>query len=118
MNWLLLLERVGANILADDMGLGKTIQTIAYLAASRAQKLAQDLVIKAGTSSSCRRRHWANWQREFSRWAPYEKSVVVYRLAAGALASAGRPRRAKRARHSHDLHVVGARGLRGGPSLF
>ena len=31
VNWLLLLERVGAcGVLADDMGLGKTVQTIAY----------------------------------------------------------------------------------------
>ena len=79
VNWLLLLERVGANgVLADDMGLGKTIQTIAYLAASRARKLAQDpsyqgqdvVVVPASTL--------ANWQREFARWAPYEKRVVVY----------------------------------------
>ena len=79
VNWLLLLERVGANgVLADDMGLGKTIQTIAYLAASRARKLAQDpsyqgrdvVVVPASTLG--------NWQREFSRWAPYEKRVVVY----------------------------------------
>mmetsp|Transcript_13369 Transcript_13369/g.46813 ORF Transcript_13369/g.46813 Transcript_13369/m.46813 type:complete len:533 (+) Transcript_13369:166-1764(+) len=41
VNWLLLMERVGANgVLADDMGLGKTVQTICYLALSRARRKA------------------------------------------------------------------------------
>ena len=73
VNWLLLLERVGANgVLADDMGLGKTVQTIAYLqvARSRTTKKSRDVVVVPASTLG-------NWQREFKRFAP-GCAVTVY----------------------------------------
>ena len=76
VNWLLLLEHVGANgVLADDMGLGKTVQTIAYLCVSRSRRsprlkrTADVVVVPASTLG--------NWQREFKRFAP-TCAVAVY----------------------------------------
>ncbi|EGB10124.1 hypothetical protein AURANDRAFT_1751, partial [Aureococcus anophagefferens] len=73
VNWLLLLERVGANgVLADDMGLGKTVQTIAYLqvARSRTARKSRDVVVVPASTLG-------NWQREFKRFAP-GCAVTVY----------------------------------------
>ncbi|KAH8063323.1 helicase [Aureococcus anophagefferens] len=73
VNWLLLLERVGANgVLADDMGLGKTVQTIAHLqvARSRTARKSRDVVVVPASTLG-------NWQREFKRFAP-GCAVTVY----------------------------------------
>lgn len=98
VNWLLLLERVGANgVLADDMGLGKTIQTIAYLAASRARNLQRDPSYKGQDVIVVPASTLGNWQREFATWCPRESKVVVYHGS-----------QAERAQLRHDPQVTGA----------
>ncbi|KAJ1450090.1 SNF2 family N-terminal domain-containing protein [Pelagophyceae sp. CCMP2097] len=83
VNWLLLMERVGANgVLADDMGLGKTVQTICYLALSRARRKAAGNPHKGMDAVVVPASTLANWLAEFKRFAP-ATNVVVYH---GALA--------------------------------
>ncbi|KAJ1457201.1 P-loop containing nucleoside triphosphate hydrolase protein [Pelagophyceae sp. CCMP2097] len=74
VEWLLLLEKLGANgILADDMGLGKTIEAIAYLSVSRARAgrgpapgggCGVDLVVAPASVL-------ANWLDAFATFSPH-----------------------------------------------
>ncbi|WP_025733112.1 DEAD/DEAH box helicase [Carnimonas nigrificans] len=64
LGWLKRLQRVGAGgLLADDMGLGKTVQVIAFLLGEQPSATAPSLVV-VPTSLL------ANWQDEFTRFAP------------------------------------------------
>ena len=70
VNWLHHLSENGlAGILADEMGLGKTIQTLAFLAARRAQ--ASILVI-------CPTSLITNWQSEAARFTPSLKTLLLH----------------------------------------
>lgn len=69
-NWFKTLSLYGfGGILADEMGLGKTLQTIAFLASERGDK--PSLVV---TPTSL----IYNWQREFEKFAPTVKVLVIY----------------------------------------
>ena len=72
--WLQHLRRHDAGgILADDMGLGKTLQTIAHLAAEKAEgriHAGRPALVVAPTSLV------GNWSRELERFAPHLRRLV------------------------------------------
>lgn len=73
LNWLILLhENNLLGILADEMGLGKTLQTIAFLGWLRYYKHVNGphIVITPKLTLD-------NWAREFNRWTPEVKVLVV-----------------------------------------
>eukprot|EP01127_Copromyxa_protea_P014393 TRINITY_DN39_c0_g1_i1.p1 TRINITY_DN39_c0_g1~~TRINITY_DN39_c0_g1_i1.p1 ORF type:complete len:924 (-),score=242.81 TRINITY_DN39_c0_g1_i1:725-3460(-) len=73
MNWIINLWKNGLNgILADEMGLGKTVQTIAFLAHLWTKNSKGPFLIVAPVSTL------ANWQSEFSRWAPDIPTVLYH----------------------------------------
>ncbi|MBD0689302.1 DEAD/DEAH box helicase, partial [Streptomyces sp. CBMA123] len=88
--WLTTMSRLGLGaVLADDMGLGKTVQTLALLAAERAERPEA----AAPTLLVCPMSLVGNWQREAERFAPGLRRHVHHgsdRLAAGQLADAVR----------------------------
>ncbi|HET7627259.1 MAG TPA: DEAD/DEAH box helicase [Bacillales bacterium] len=68
--WLAERNHKGVGVcLADDMGLGKTIQTIAFLLATRDDKMSVPSLIICPTSLI------ENWRRELNRFAP---NLTVY----------------------------------------
>jgi SWI/SNF-related matrix-associated actin-dependent regulator of chromatin subfamily A member 5 len=73
LNWLISLYDRGINgILADEMGLGKTLQTISilgYLNEARGVTGPHLVIVPKSTIS--------NWQREFERWCPVIRVVVL-----------------------------------------
>ena len=73
LNWLISLYDRGINgILADEMGLGKTLQTISilgYLHEARGVTGPHMVIVPKTTVS--------NWQREFARWCPILRVVVL-----------------------------------------
>ncbi|KAK7051471.1 chromatin remodeling complex Adenosinetriphosphatase [Paramarasmius palmivorus] len=73
LNWMVALHHNGLNgILADEMGLGKTLQTIsflAYLKHYREIKGPHLIVVPKSTLQ--------NWKREFEKWTPDFKVVVL-----------------------------------------
>ena len=74
ISWLQnLREREVGGILADDMGLGKTLQTIAHVMLEKeAGRLTKPALIIAPTSLVM------NWQREFKKFAPEARVLVVH----------------------------------------
>ena len=60
-------------ILADDMGLGKTLQTITHVTTEKAEgRLDEPCIVVAPTSLV------GNWKREFEKFAPHMKVVVIH----------------------------------------
>ena len=75
LSWLQHLYKIGmSGVLADDMGLGKTVQTLAFLHARRALKVAnaRPSLIIAPTSVT------VNWLAEIRRFTPSLKVVTHY----------------------------------------
>lgn len=73
LNWLIsLYENRLSGILADEMGLGKTLQTIAFLGYLRYIKNIDGPFIIIVPKSTL-----DNWRREFARWTPEVKAVVL-----------------------------------------
>ena len=73
LNWLISLhENNLSGILADEMGLGKTLQTISFLGYLRFIRgiNGPHLVITPKSTLD-------NWQREFNRWIPDIKVLVL-----------------------------------------
>lgn len=73
LNWLIsLYENNLSGILADEMGLGKTLQTISFLGYLRYMRgiNGPHLVITPKSTLD-------NWQREFNRWIPDIKVLVL-----------------------------------------
>lgn len=67
--WLKNLSHYGfGGILADEMGLGKTLQTIAFIAAEKADK--PSLIVAPTTLIY-------NWLREVEKFAPQLKALVI-----------------------------------------
>lgn len=73
LNWLISLhENKLSGILADEMGLGKTLQTIAFLGYLRYMKNIDGPFLVIAPKSTL-----DNWQREFFKWTPEVKTVVL-----------------------------------------
>lgn len=73
LNWLISLhENKLSGILADEMGLGKTLQSISFLGYLRYIKGIEGPFIVIVPKSTL-----DNWQREFSKWTPEVKTVVL-----------------------------------------
>lgn len=73
LNWLISLnENRLSGILADEMGLGKTLQTISFLGYLRYIKHVDGPFIIIVPKSTL-----DNWRREFSKWTPDVKVVVL-----------------------------------------
>ena len=73
LNWLIsLYENNLSGILADEMGLGKTLQTISFLGYLRFIKKVNGPHIVITPKSTL-----DNWAREFNRWIPDMKVLVV-----------------------------------------
>jgi hypothetical protein len=73
MNWLIQLHRHGVNgILADEMGTGKTMQTICLLGFLHHYKSIRGPHIVIVPKSILE-----NWRREFARWCPALRTVVL-----------------------------------------
>ncbi|TIA78975.1 hypothetical protein E3P92_03554 [Wallemia ichthyophaga] len=73
LNWMIGLHHNGINgILADEMGLGKTLQTISFLAFLKHFKDISGYHLVCVPKSTL-----DNWAREFSKWCPDFKVVVL-----------------------------------------
>jgi hypothetical protein len=74
LDWLQhLVEFDVGGVLADDMGLGKTLQTIAHVSAEHASgRMSEPTLILMPTSLI------GNWQREFKKFAPHLKILVLH----------------------------------------
>ncbi|EGW35279.1 uncharacterized protein SPAPADRAFT_64429 [Spathaspora passalidarum NRRL Y-27907] len=73
LNWLIsLYENNLSGILADEMGLGKTLQTISFLGYLRYIRNINGPHIVIAPKSTL-----DNWRREFNRWIPDIKVLVV-----------------------------------------
>ncbi|KZT18698.1 SNF2 family DNA-dependent ATPase [Neolentinus lepideus HHB14362 ss-1] len=73
LNWMVSLHHNGLNgILADEMGLGKTLQTISFLAYLKHHKEIPGPHLIVVPKSTLQ-----NWAREFERWTPDVKTVVL-----------------------------------------
>ncbi|PWN29206.1 putative ISW2-ATPase component of a two subunit chromatin remodeling complex [Jaminaea rosea] len=73
LNWMISLYHNGINgILADEMGLGKTLQTISFLGWLREFKDTRGLHLVVVPKSTL-----DNWRREFEKWVPGFKVVVL-----------------------------------------
>ncbi len=73
LNWMVSLHHNGLNgILADEMGLGKTLQTISFLSYLRHYRDIPGPHLIVVPKSTLQ-----NWAREFERWTPDVKCVVV-----------------------------------------
>lgn len=73
LNWLIsLYEHKLSGILADEMGLGKTLQTISFLGYLRYFENIDGPFIVIVPKSTLN-----NWQREFAKWTPDVKTVVL-----------------------------------------
>lgn len=73
LNWLVsLYENSISGILADEMGLGKTLQTISFLGYLRYLRgiVGPHIVIVPKSTLE-------NWEREFSKWTPDVRTVVL-----------------------------------------
>lgn len=73
LNWMVSLHHNGLNgILADEMGLGKTLQTIAFLG-----YLYHHLDLPGPHLVVVPKSTLQNWKREFERWCPFFRVVVL-----------------------------------------
>ncbi|KAJ0107377.1 hypothetical protein J7T55_009341 [Diaporthe amygdali] len=73
LNWLISLHENGiSGILADEMGLGKTLQTISFLGYLR-----HIMGITGPHLITVPKSTLDNWNREFSRWTPEVKVLVL-----------------------------------------
>lgn len=73
LNWMIsLYENNISGILADEMGLGKTLQTISFLAYLRYVRHINGPHLILVPKSTLE-----NWQREFARWTPEVRTIVV-----------------------------------------
>ncbi|KAJ3825138.1 SNF2 family N-terminal domain-containing protein [Lentinula raphanica] len=73
LNWMISLHHNGLNgILADEMGLGKTLQTISFLGYlyHHLSTPGPHLIIVPKSTLQ-------NWAREFARWTPFFRVVVL-----------------------------------------
>ncbi len=71
--WMKTLTHYGfGGVLADDMGLGKTLQSIAFLLSEREEGILKDPALILCPASLM-----YNWEREFQRFAPSLKVLVV-----------------------------------------
>ncbi|ESK92420.1 chromatin remodelling complex atpase chain isw1 [Moniliophthora roreri MCA 2997] len=73
LNWMVALHHNGLNgILADEMGLGKTLQTISFLAYLKHYREINGPHLIIVPKSTLQ-----NWRREFEKWTPDFKVVVL-----------------------------------------
>ncbi|EEB89358.1 hypothetical protein MPER_12552, partial [Moniliophthora perniciosa FA553] len=73
LNWMVALHHNGLNgILADEMGLGKTLQTISFLAYLKHYREIHGPHLIIVPKSTLQ-----NWHREFEKWTPDFKVVVL-----------------------------------------
>jgi len=73
LNWLISLYENGLNgILADEMGLGKTLQTISLLGYMKHYRNIHGHHLVVVPKSTLN-----NWKKEFTRWCPSIKTVVL-----------------------------------------
>ena len=73
LNWMIsLFENNISGILADEMGLGKTLQTISFLGYLRFVRGINGPHLVLVPKSTLE-----NWQREFAKWTPSVKTIVI-----------------------------------------
>jgi SNF2 family DNA or RNA helicase len=75
VSWMMFLRKYGfGGILADEMGLGKTLEVLSFIAVTRKEGDAPDVVV-------CPKTLALTWQEEAQRYVPWLRVMVIDGLA-------------------------------------